>query len=352
MTHDAHSEPYGPSGHGHDHDSGHDHGTGHGHSHDVRGGRFGAAVRAVFVPHSHDASDSIDGALESSAAGIRAVKTSLLALGATAIAQLVIVVISGSVALLADTIHNFSDALTTIPLWIAFALSTKAATRRYTYGFGRAEDLAGLFVIAMITLSAAIAAIESVRRLIHPIAIEHVGWVAAAGLVGFIGNELVAVYRIRVGKQIGSAALIADGLHARTDGFTSLAVLFGAGGVALGFPLADPIVGLLITIAILAVLRTAVRDVFRRLLDAVDPELVDAAEAALAAEPGVTAVRSVKMRWIGHRIHADAELDIDPATSLTEAHRIAHEAEHTLTHAVPKLSTALIHAYPSTTDTH
>ena len=330
---------------GHTHDHGHGHG--HGHSHDGRGGRVGAALREVFAPHSHDASDSIDGALESSTAGIRAVKISLLALGATSIAQLVIVLISGSVALLADTIHNFSDALTAIPLWIAFALGRRAATRRYTYGFGRAEDLAGLFVIAMITLSAAIAAIESVRRLIHPVAINHLGWVAAAGLVGFLGNEFVAVYRIRVGRQIGSAALVADGLHARTDGFTSLAVLLGAGGVALGFPLADPIVGLLITIAILAVLRTAVRDVFRRLLDGVDPELVDAAEAALVAEPGVRGVRSVKMRWIGHRLHADAELDIDPATSLTDAHRLAHEAEHTLTHAVPKLSSALIHAYPA-----
>ena len=358
MTHDA--EPTTGHGHdhrsahdhsaGHDHNSSHDHGHGsaHGHSHDhdhpkgLRG-----VITGIFSPHSHDASDSIDGALESSAAGIRAVKISLLALGATSIAQLAIVLISGSVALLADTIHNFSDALTAIPLWIAFALGTKAATRRYTYGYGRAEDLAGLFVIAMITLSAAIAAIESVRRLIHPVPIQHVGWVAAAGLVGFIGNELVAVYRIRVGRQIGSAALIADGLHARTDGFTSLAVLFGAGGVALGFPLADPIVGLIITIAILAVLRTAVRDVFRRLMDAVDPELVDAAEAALAAQPGVTSVRSVKMRWIGHRIHADAELDIDPATSLSDAHQLAHDAEHALTHAVPKLSTALVHAYPA-----
>jgi cation diffusion facilitator family transporter len=329
----------------------HDHGAAHGHDH-RHGGRIGAALREVFVPHGHDASDSIDGALESSAAGIRAVKISLLALGATATAQFAIVMLSGSVALLADTIHNLSDALTAIPLWIAFALGTKAATRRYTYGYGRAEDLAGLFVIAMITMSAAIAAAESIRRLIHPAPISHIGWVAAAGLVGFLGNELVAVYRIRVGRQIGSAALIADGLHARTDGFTSLAVLLGAGGVALGFPLADPIVGLLITIAILAVLRTAVRDVFRRLLDAVDPDLVDAAEAALAAEPGVTAVRSVKMRWIGHRIHADAELDIDPATTLVEAHRIAHEAEHTLTHAVPKLSTALIHAYPASADVH
>ena len=157
----------------------------------------------------------------------------------------------------------------------------------------------------------------------------------------------MAIYRVRVGRRIGSAALVADGLHARTDGFTSLAVLLGAGGVALGFPLADPIVGLFITIAILAVLRTAARDVFRRLMDGVDPELVDAAEAALAAQPGVTGVRSVKMRWIGHRIHADAELDVDPATSLSDAHRLAHDAEHALTHAVPKLSTALVHAYPA-----
>jgi cation diffusion facilitator family transporter len=348
VTHDAQPDT---TEHGQQHGESHSHDDGHGHSHDGRGGKIGAALREVFAPHSHDASDSIDGALESSAAGIRAVKISLLALGATSIAQLMIVVISGSVALLADTIHNFSDALTAIPLWIAFALGTKAATRRYTYGFGRAEDIAGLFVVAMISLSAVIAGIESVRRLINPVPIQHVAWVAAAGLVGFIGNEIVAVYRIRVGRRIGSAALIADGLHARTDGFTSLAVLFGAGGVALGFPQADPIIGLLITVAILAVLRTAVRDIFRRLMDAVDPELVDAAEAALAAEPGVTAVRSVKMRWIGHRIYADAELDIDPTTSLADAHRIAHDAEHTLTHAVPKLSSALVHAYPANSGT-
>jgi cation diffusion facilitator family transporter len=333
--------------HEHHHGAGHRHEHRHEHSHGGRGGTIGAALREVFAPHSHDASDSIDGALESSAAGIRAVKISLLALGATSVAQVVIVMVSGSVALLADTVHNFSDALTAIPLWIAFALSTRAATRRYTYGFGRAEDIAGLFVVAMMALSAIVAGVESIRRLIDPVAVEHVGWVAAAGLVGFIGNELVAVYRIRVGRRIGSAALVADGLHARTDGFTSLAVLLGAGGVALGFPLADPIIGLLITAAILAVLRTAVRDIFRRLMDGVDPTLVDSAEAALAAEPGVTEVRSVKMRWIGHQLHADAELDIDPTTTLADAHRIAHEAEHTLTHAVPKLATALVHAYPA-----
>ena len=345
MSHLDMAAPETPRGNEHGHS--HAHGRSHRHQH-PRGLR--AAIREIFAPHSHDASDSVDNALESSAIGIRAVKISLIALGITALVQVVIVVVSGSVALAADTIHNFSDALTAVPLWIAFSLSTRAATRRYTYGFGRAEDLAGLFVVAMITLSAVIAGYEAVMRLIHPMRIDNVGWVAVAGLAGFLGNELVALYRIRVGRQIGSAALIADGLHARTDGFTSLAVLFGAGGVALGYPLADPIVALLITVAILAVLRTAVREIFRRLMDAVGPEIVDAAETSLATHPEVKGVRSLKMRWIGHRLHADVELDIDPSTSLTDAHRIAHDAEHTLMHAVPKLSTALIHAYPAHPD--
>ncbi|WP_197504703.1 cation diffusion facilitator family transporter [Mycobacterium sp. 852002-51163_SCH5372311] len=304
-------------------------------------------IAEVFAPHSHDAADSIDDALASSAAGIRAVKIGLIALGITAAIQVAIVIVSGSVALAADTIHNFSDALTAVPLWIAFALGIRTATRRYTYGYGRAEDLAGLFVVAMIAASAVIAGYEAVQRLVHPAAIDHLGWVAAAGLIGFAGNELVAVYRIRVGRRIGSTALVADGLHARTDGFTSLAVLLGAGGVALGYPIADPLIGLVITFAILAVLRIAVRDVFRRLLDGVDPALVDAAETTLAARPGVRAVRSVRLRWIGHQLHADAELDIEPQLSLADAHRIAHDAEHALTHAVPKLTTALIHAYPA-----
>ncbi|UQX09836.1 cation diffusion facilitator family transporter [Candidatus Mycobacterium methanotrophicum] len=333
-THKGHDHRHGNHGHSHGHD--HDHPTG------LRG-----IVKEIFAPHSHDAADSFDNALESSVAGIRAVKISLLVLGITAIAQIVIVMVSGSIALAADTIHNFSDALTAVPLWIAFALSTKAATRRYTYGFGRVEDLAGLFVVAMITLSAIIAGYEAIERLIQPQTIENVGWVALAGLAGFVGNEWVALYRIRVGRRIGSAALVADGLHARTDGFTSLAVLVGAGGVALGFPLADPIVGLVITVAILAVLRTAVRDVFRRLIDGVDPRLVDTAEAALAARPGVWSVHSVRLRWIGHRLHADAELDVDPTLSLAAAHRIAHDCEHDLIHALPKLTTAIIHAYPA-----
>ncbi|OBF51340.1 hypothetical protein A5756_20370 [Mycobacterium sp. 852002-53434_SCH5985345] len=324
----------------------HQHHHDHGHDHDHPGGIRGV-VAHLFVPHSHDAADSVDTALESSSVGIRAVKISLIGLAATATMQVVIAVVSGSIALAADTIHNFSDALTAVPLWIAFSLGRRAPTRRYTYGYGRAEDIAGLFVIGMIALSAIIAGYEAVLRLIHPVAVEHVAWVAVAGIVGFLGNEGVASYRIRVGRRIGSAALVADGLHARTDGFTSLAVLFGAIGVALGYPIADPVVGMIITVAIVAVLYRAVRDIFRRLMDAVDPSLVDTAEACLAARPGVRSVRSIRMRWIGHQLHADAELDIDPNTSLEDAHRIAHDAEHELTHAVPKLNSALVHAYPA-----
>lgn len=297
--------------------------------------------------HSHDHADKVDEALRDSAAGIRAVKVSLVVLGVTAAVQSAVVAVSGSVALFADTAHNFSDALTAVPLWIAFAVGRRAATRRYTYGFGRVEDMAGLFVVAVIAVSAVIAVVEAVHRLIDPVPLGHLGWVAVAGVVGFIGNEAVAVYRIGVGRRIGSAALRADGLHARADGLTSLAVVAGAGGAAVGFPAADPIVGLVIAAAIGAVLVVAARDVFGRLLDRVDPQLVDDASRVLAAEPGVVAVRRVRMRWLGHRLEADAELDVDPGMSLADAHAVAHRAEHQLGHTIPKLSSALVHAYPT-----
>jgi cation diffusion facilitator family transporter len=299
------------------------------------------------IGHSHDHAHAVDSALRDSAAGIRAVKISLAVLGVTAAAQLAIVALSGSVALLADTVHNFSDALTAVPLWIAFAISRRAATRRYTYGFGRVEDLAGLFVVAVIAISAVVAAVQAVRRLMDPLPLTHLGWVAAAGVAGFVGNELVALYRIRVGNRIGSAALRADGMHARADGLTSLAVVVGAIGAALGFPAADPIVGLLIAAGIAVVLVFAARDVFGRLLDRVDPDLVDSAVAVLAARPGVHAVRRIRMRWVGHQLEADVELDVDPSLTLADAHVLAHGAEHELAHRIPKLSSVIVHAYPA-----
>src|SRR5215208_1230052 len=297
--------------------------------------------------HSHDHTDSVDNALRDSEAGIRAVKISLVVLGITAAIQLAIVAVSGSVALFADTVHNFSDALTAVPLWIAFSVSRRGATRRYTYGFGRVEDLAGLFVVLVIAISAVVAAVEAARRLVDPVPLSHLSWVAAAGVVGFLGNEVVAVYRIRVGNRIGSAALRADGMHARADGVTSLAVVAGTIGAALGFPAADPIVGLLIAGVIGVVLVFAARDVFGRLLDRIDPELVDRAVTVLAARPGVRAVRRVRMRWVGHQLEADAELDVDPSLSLVDAHSVAHSAEHELGHAIPKLGSVIVHAYPA-----
>jgi len=329
--------------HDHDHGDGHDHDRGDGHDHATGIKGF---LLSIFKPHSHDSADSMDDALESNEAGIRVVKISLVALGITAIAQLLVVIFTGSVALLADTIHNFSDALTAVPLWIAFVLARRKPTRRYTYGYGRAEDLAGLFVVAMIALSALVAGYESVRRLISQQPITHVWIVFAAGLIGFAGNELVAVYRIRVGRQIGSAALMADGLHARTDGLTSLAVSIGAVGVMLGFPLADPIVGILITVAILVVLKGAAVEVFRRLMDGVDPKVVAATETTLSNTPGVIEVRRIRMRWDGHRLTAEADVDVDPALTLPAARAIAHSAERQLTLAIPKLVVADVHAYP------
>jgi cation diffusion facilitator family transporter len=301
----------------------------------------------VGAGHSYDHADRIDHALADSAAGIRAVKISLGVLGVTAAAQLAIVAVSGSVALFADTVHHFSDALTAAPLWIAFAMSRRAATRRYTYGFGRVEDLAGLFVVAAIAISALVAAVEAVRRLISPVPVTHLSWVVAAGIVGFVGNEVVAVYRIRVGRRIGSAALRADGMHARADGLTSLAVVAGAVGVGIGFPAADPIVGLVIAGAIGVVLVVAAQDVFGRLLDRIDPEYVDTARTVLSSQPGVRGVRRLRMRWVGHQLEADTELDVDPALSLADAHAVAHSAEHELAHAFPKLGSVVVHAYPA-----
>ena len=341
MTNPGHPTAGHDHDHGHDHDAhrhSHDHGHSHGHTDGEHSHPTGlkGLLYGLFVPHTHDAADSIDDALEASTEGVRALKISLFILLATTLVQLLIFLISGSVALLADTIHNFSDALTAVPLWVAFVLGRRAATRRYTYGFGRAEDLAGLFIVAVVALSAVVAAIESVNRLFNPASLHNLWWVAAAGLVGFIGNEIVAVYRIRVGQRIGSAALVADGVHARLDGFTSLAVVVGALGVMIGLPLADPIVGLLISVAIIVLLWGTVKSIGRRLMDGIEPELVDRAHHALAETEGVLEVSSLQLRWVGHRLQGGATIVVAD-TVLSEAETIVHNAEHKLSHALPNL---------------
>lgn len=344
-----------PEHHEHDHDHSHDHEHEHSHAHDHGPGGhthptgFRGFLHGLFVPHSHDAADSIDDALEASTAGVRALKISLFVLLGTTVLQLVIFVFSGSVALLADTIHNFSDALTAVPLWVAFVLARRAATRRYTFGYGRAEDLAGLFIVIVVALSAIVAGYEAIDRLFHPATLHNLGWVIAAGVIGFAGNEAVAFYRIRVGQRIGSAALVADGVHARIDGFTSLSVVVGAVGVMLGFPLADPIVGLLIAASILILLFGTVRSIGTRLMDGIDPELVERAESALRATPGVISVPRVQLRWVGHRLQGSASIQVADAT-LSTAESIAHEARHQLAHALPNLDDMSIRTVTSAQD--
>lgn len=337
--HHEHEHPHDEHHHGHGHD--------HPHPHDHSPTGLRHRLGHLLAPHSHETADKLDSALESSARGMRALWVSLAVLGVTALAQAVVVVVSGSVALLGDTVHNAADALTAVPLGIAFVLGRRAATRRFTYGYGRAEDLAGIAIVLTIAGSAAFAAWAAVDRLLDPRPMTHVPVVAVAALVGFVGNEWVARYRMRVGREIGSAALVADGLHARTDGFTSLAVLIGAGGSALGWQLADPIVGLVITAAIALVLRDAAREVFRRVLDAVDPELVDRAEHALREVEGVRGVGELRLRWIGHRLRAEVAVVVDGEATVRQAHAMAVAAEHALLHAVPRLTAALVHADPA-----
>jgi cation diffusion facilitator family transporter len=331
---------------------GHEHGREHEHEH-ARPGVL-TRLRHVLRPHSHATADQVDAALETSAEGMRALWISLGVLGVTAAIQAAVAVRSGSVGLLGDTLHNAADALTAVPLAIAFVMGRRGPTRRYTYGYGRAEDLAGIAIVAIIAASSALAGYAAITRLAHPHHVTDLVAVAGAALAGCAGNELAAWYRIRTGRRIGSAALVADGMHARADGLTSLAVLAGAAGTAAGWNWADPAAGLLITLAILAVLRQAAREIYLRLMDAVDPALVGTAEQTLQATAGILGVGSVRLRWTGHQIRAECEVIVDPAITAAEAHEITARAEHNLLHAIPRLSAALVHADPEArgTDPH
>ncbi|ESX47219.1 cation transporter [Mesorhizobium sp. LSHC426A00] len=297
------------------HEHGHDHSS-HGHTHGV-----------------------IDATIATTDRGIWAIKWSFVILAVTALLQIGVVVLSGSVALLADTIHNVGDATTAIPLWIAFMLARRKPTKTFTYGLGRVEDLAGIIIVLIILFSAIVAGYQAIDRLIHAQTVTHLGWLAAAGIVGFLGNEIVAVFRIRVGREINSAALIADGYHARTDGLTSLAVVAGALGVWLGFPLADPIIGLLITVAILGIVWQSARSVLTRMLDGIEPSVIEEIHHAAAHVPGAEIVEA-KARWIGHKLHADISITVDEALPLSDANRITAALEDELFEHMPALAVA------------
>ncbi len=332
--------------HEHPHPHDHEHDDGHHHPH---GGDLWGWISTIFHlhGHSHQQRELVsDRAFVDNQEGIRTVWLALAALTTTSLLQIVIVALSSSVALLADTIHNIGDGLNSVPLLIAFYLARWAATRRYTYGFGKAEDVAGIFIVLSIAVSAGVVFYESIQKLINPEPMNNLGWVTAAAIIGFLGNEAVALLQIRTGRKIGSAALVADGLHARTDGLTSLAVLLAAGGSWLGFPIVDPIIGILIGIAILFITRDAIVTMWYRLMDAIEPEYMEQAEAVISRQPGVEELCRLRMRWMGHRLQAEATIAVDPHLTTLASHHIAEQVRHELFHQVPTLSEAIIHIDP------
>jgi cation diffusion facilitator family transporter len=277
---------------------------------------------------------------------------SLAILAVTALFQLGVALLSRSISLLADTIHNAADALTAVPLLIAFRLARRPPSVQFTYGYGRVEDIAGVVIVFVIGGSAGLAAWESAQKLLHPAPVTLGRWVIVAAIAGLIGNELVARLRIRTGNTIGSAALVADGKHARADGITSLAVLLGAVGSLIGVPLLDPIVGLLITVAILAIVREAAAAVWVRLLDAVDPALVIQIAATAERIPGVEGTHSVRARWVGHQLFAELHAYMQGQNSTLASHRIGEAISRELHQALPRLASLTVHIDPATLERH
>jgi cation diffusion facilitator family transporter len=304
---------------------------------------------APYLAHDHDhRHGALDPALLRTERGIWAVKGSMLALLLTALLQAAVVFVTSSVALLADTIHNFGDAATAIPLWVAFSMAQRRASHRFTYGYGRVEDVAGIVIVFVMLVSGVIVARAAITALLHPQDVQYPMAVAVASVLGFLGNEFVARSRIRVGKEIGSAALIADGYHARTDGVTSLGVLLGAIGLWLGYPQADPLIGLVISTVIFKIVWDSGKSLLSRLLDGIDPKVIDEVKHAAADHvTDVLEVTDVRVRWLGHRMLADVNIAVKDQLSVEKGHEIAREVRHQLLHHLPYLVNATIHVDPA-----
>ena len=348
QTHSHHNNHDHSPDHDHPHDHDHQHDDHHHHHHHEAKGVWGW-ITTIFHLHGHSHQHgelASDQAFVDNSEGIRTVWLALIALTVTSIIQILIVLWSGSVALLADTLHNIGDGLNSIPLLIAFYLARRVATRRYTYGFGRAEDVAGIFIVLSIAISAGIIFWESFQKFLNPQPITYLNWVAAAAIVGFLGNEAVALMQIRVGRKIGSAALVADGLHARTDGLTSLAVLLAVGGTWLGFPILDPIIGIMIGVAILFITKDATITMWYRLMDAIEPEILSKAETVIQMQTDIQKANRLRMRWMGHRLHAEVHIAVDPQLTTAESHKIAEELRHSLFHSIDNLSEVVVHIDP------
>ena len=319
--------------HGHSHEHDHE----HQHSNNILV-KLAMVLHLPGFTHEHSHGDLAgEAAFLDNQLAIRTVWIALIALGLTTALQVVIYTASGSVALLADTVHNLGDALNSIPLLIAFYFARRTANRRFTYGYGRLEDIAGVFIVISIGFSAAYILVESFQKLINPRPLENLEWIALASLVGFVGNELVALMQIRVGRRIGSDAMVADGQHARIDGLTSLAVLIAVLGTLIGLPILDPIVGIVIAFAIVGITWNAIKAVWYRLMDAVDPHLVEHVEGHVLGVDGVKEILSLRLRWVGHRMYGALQLRIAEGKTLAESQAIAHAVRHEAQHVIPQL---------------
>ncbi len=328
--HDDHDHEHDEHGHEHPHegdeyehsDGDHGHG-GHGHEH-----------------------GKVNAELYSNTLGLRAVQISTGGMLLVSLIQFAIAIIGGSAGLFADALHNAGDVLTTIALWIAFVLSSRAANQRYTYGYHRSEDLAGIFIVLIIIASSVASAVESILKLTSGSVPTQLYLSMAAALVGVVGNEVLAQYKISVGRRINSVPLIADGQHSRIDGLTSLAAFLGLVGARLGFPIADPIAGLVITVVIITVVYSTSRSVLQRLLDAVDPKLAPFIFTIASAVPGVESVDDIRARWVGHTLQVAMNIEVDGQLTLLQAHDIAEEVRHALFHRIEGISEAIIHTDP------
>ncbi len=313
----------------------------HDHSHHHSSNPLVKIAAALHLPgftHDHSHHDlAADRAFLDNRLAVRTVWIALIALGATTALQIVIYLASNSVALLADTVHNLGDALNSIPLLFAFYIARRAANKRYTYGYGRLEDIAGVFIVISIGFSAAYILYESIQRLLNPLPLENLEWIALASLVGFVGNELVAVMQIRVGRRIGSDAMIADGQHALIDGLTSLAVLIAVIGTLIGLPILDPIIGVVIALAIVGITWNAIKAIWYRMMDAVDPHLVEHVEAHVLELDGVLAIETLRLRWVGHRMYGVMKVALPAETTLEASGEIVRAIQREASQVVPQL---------------
>ena len=330
---DHHHHEHGHS-HAHHHHS-HDH---HHHHSDNILVKIAMVLHLPGFAHDHSHADLAgDRAFLDNQLAIRTVWIALVALGLTTALQVVIYAASGSVALLADTVHNLGDALNSVPLVDRILFRTSTGEPQVYLRLWPSGGYRGVFIVISIGFSAAYILFESVQRLFNPRELENLEWIALASLVGFVGNELVALMQIRVGRRIGSDAMIADGQHALIDGLTSLAVLIAVIGTLIGVPILDPIVGIVIAFAIVGITWNAIKAVWYRIMDAVDPHLVEHVDTHVRGIEGVAAIEALRMRWVGHRMYGVLKVRVAPGTTLEESQRIVAAAQREAAHVIPQM---------------